>query len=196
MVKRVVKNKTTKYVPKVIPSKIMRAPTVGLGLLGDLSPALGVDLVKHGLVPARPEQTKEIYNMYMNYKDMFPHLRQDYIKRKIEGQECVLFGTCASVISRYKKKTRLGDCHALRGDWISHQSVNLEQGNGDMKKFITTVLKMLDKTGGDFWTCIRTENVRSIGFRQKMGFEIVGEIVWANGTLPGVVMVRRNGAPF
>lgn len=194
MVRRA-KNQTTKPVEAVKLSKPKSKPVKqGLGLLGNISPALGVDLEKYGLVPAMPEQSKEIFQMYMQYKDLFPHLRQDYIERKIQGQECVLYGTCASIISRYKKKTRLGDCHALRGDWISHQSVNLEQGNGHMKKFIEKVIRMIDKEGGDFWTCIRVENVRSISFRKKMGFVEVGEINWMQGKLPGVVMVRRRGA--
>jgi hypothetical protein len=192
MVKRVVINKTTKHIAKVIPSKIPQAPKIGLGLLGDLSPGLGVDLSKHGLIPARPEQTKEIYSMFMQHKDMFPHLRQDYIKRKIETQECVLYGTSTAVVSRYKKKTRLGDCHALRGDWIIHQVTNTEQGNGDILKCVHAILHMQDSVGGDAWACIRSANPRSRGFFAKVGFKEIGEIMWANGALPGVVVYRKG----
>jgi hypothetical protein len=125
---------------------------------------------------------KSIFAPYQ--KTYFPHIRSDYIKRRIERKNVILENGVVIIFGVYKRKQKIGTVTAERGDAHIGQIVTLEQGSGNA----TTILnKFFQEIDTKVWLTVRSENERARSFYVKNGMSEVGDISWSKGTILGKV---------
>ncbi len=82
---------------------------------------------------AKVFQLKEIVRVFQSWRSVFPHVRQDYLKRKILAKECVYHNGVIITFNQYKVRVALGSVTIPKGSYIIHQIVNSKQGNGEAR---------------------------------------------------------------
>ena len=133
------------------------------------------------------EEIKEVYGIFAQYEDVFPHIRFDYVQRKIETGRCVYEDDVVITFTVYKRKQRIGDNnHALKGEVMIHQIVNANPSNGKSSDVLQRFFEYTVE-GKTVWLTVRSDNERAIKFYGKVGFKDVGNICWMKGKLPGKV---------
>jgi hypothetical protein len=136
---------------------------------------------------------KAIYRHFQSHRDIFPHVRQDRLKRRIEASEVIWQDDVIITYQQYKKKTRVGDVQVPRGAVVIHQILNSNQfsGNGGevFEQFFDEIVK---SSGGDLYLSVREENTLACAFYERHGMSVAGKVVWAGGTLPGLIFRRGN----
>ena len=132
-----------------------------------------------------------IVQIFQSWRTIFPHVRQDYIKRKIVAGECVYQEGVVVTFNKYKRKVRLGTVTIPKGSYIIHQIVNAKQGNGCASRVIDRLCDVVARDNEDVYLTVRADNKLARSFYRHKGFEEAGEIIWANGTLPGMVYRKR-----
>jgi hypothetical protein len=94
----------------------------------------------------------------------------------------------SSPTKQYKKRTRVGDVEVPRGAVMLHQIVNSGQFSGAggrvFEKFCAEVVV---PSGGDLYLTVRRENMTACAFYERHGMKAVGTVMWAGGTIPGLV---------
>jgi hypothetical protein len=139
---------------------------------------------------ATQKQAKEIYAIFRKFKDIFPHMRFDYLQRKIDKGECVYKDGVAITYTVYKRKNKIGRCMANKGDAVIHQIVNENPSNGKSRDVLCDFLEQT-VPGRTVWLSVRENNDRACGFYKKMNFKLKGEISWMRGLLAGYVFCRE-----
>lgn len=142
---------------------------------------------------ARLSDLKEIYAQFRKRKDMFPHVRQDKLRRMIEAGQVVWQDGVVITYQQYKKRTRVGEVDIPAGAIMLHQILNSRQSSGAgghvFEQFVREIVK---PSGGDLYLSVRRENVVACSFYTRHGMSVVGKVSWSRGTLPG--LVYRMGA--
>lgn len=117
-------------------------------------------------------------------KTYFPHIRADYIQRKIVSGNVVLEDGVVIIFGVYKRKQKIGTVEAQRGDAHIGQIVTSEQGNGQAKN---VVHRFFNEMNTKVWLTVRSENERARAFYVRNGMQEVGNISWSDGKIPGTV---------
>ena len=143
---------------------------------------------------AAPSDFEEVKNIFYQYKDIFPHIRTDYMMRQIEGGHCILQDSVVITYNFYKRPQRIGTVQAGKFHCILHQIVK------DTNKYTSasSVLKeFFEYTKTDVWLSVRRDNVVAKKFYEKNGMKLMGECFWADETLPGdVYLYQRTRSLF
>lgn len=135
----------------------------------------------------------EIYKLYRSYSYYFPHVRKSKVQHYIESGGLVYDGNVVISFSIYRANVKLGqDSEGLgsvripKGDCMLHQIMSRNQGDGSVYRVFEEFNSVI-KT--PIWTTVRTENIRSLRFMEKVGFSVVGGIRWGKDKqVPGVIM--------
>jgi hypothetical protein len=131
---------------------------------------------------------KEIYGHFEKRKDVFPHVRQDKLRRMIEAGQVVWHDGVIVTYQQYKKKTGVGDIDIPAGSIMLHQILNSRQFSGKggrvFEQFVREIVK---PSGGDLYLSVRKENTVACAFYERHGMTIVGKVSWSGGTLPGLI---------
>jgi hypothetical protein len=131
---------------------------------------------------------KEIHAQFQKRKDVFPHVRQDKLRRMIEVGQVVWQDGVIITYQKYKKRTRVGEIEIPAGSIMLHQILNSNQFSGKggkvLKQFVEEIVK---PSGGDLYLSVRKENAVACSFYERNGMSVVGKVSWAGGTLPGLV---------
>ena len=136
---------------------------------------------------------KAIYRHFHSHRDVFPHIRQDALKRRIEAHQCVYQDGVAITFQKYRKKTRVGEVDIPVGSVMLHQIVNGSQFNGAGRRvFKQFVVEIVKPSGGDLYLSVRRENAVARRFYERHGMKVVGTVAWKNRTIPGLVYRLRN----
>jgi hypothetical protein len=139
---------------------------------------------------------KAIYRHFHSYRDVFPHIRQDGLKRRIEAGQCVYQDGVVITYQQYKKRTRVGNVQVPAGAIMLHQILNSRRFNGAGRKvFRQFVDKIVKSSGGDLYLSVRRENRVACQFYERNGMKIAGAVAWKNSTIPGLVYRLNNGRP-
>lgn len=137
---------------------------------------------------ATPADLKEIYTHFQIRKDVFQHVRQDTLRRRIEVQQCIWQGGVIITYQQYKKRTRVGDVLVPAGAIMLHQIPNSQQFNGAggrvFRQFVDEIVK---PSGGDLYLSVRQENTVACRFYERQGMKVVGTVAWSGGTILGLV---------
>ncbi len=137
---------------------------------------------------ARLSDLKEIYGHFQKRRDVFPHVRQDKLRRMIEAGQVVWQDSVVITYQQYKKRTRVGEVDIPAGAIMLHQILNCQQFSGKggrvFEQFVDEVVKA---SGGDLYLSVRKENAVACSFYERHGMSIVGKVNWSGGTLPGLV---------
>jgi len=137
---------------------------------------------------------KEIYEHFQKHKDIFPHLRQDKLRRMIEAGQVIWQDGVIVTYQRYRRAGRVAatcPVKAKAGDVILHQILNSKQFSGRggevFEQFVKEVVKL---SGGDLYLSVRKENAVACSFYERHGMKVVGTVDWSAGTIPGPVYRR------
>lgn len=145
---------------------------------------------------AKIEQLKEIMNIFRLWKEVFPHVRQDYIQRKTLAQEVIYQSGVVITFNKYKVRVKLGTVTIPKSSYIIHQIVNKNQGNGKAKIILDQFCNMVENDNSDLYLAVRASNELAKTFYVKYGFKLCGSINWDHGKLPGLIYVKRFAKPF
>ena len=131
---------------------------------------------------------KEIFGHFQAHRDVFPHIRQDALNRRIGAHQCVYEDGVVITYQQYKKRTRVGDVQVPAGAIMLHQIFNTNQFNGAgrqiFRRFVNEIVK---PSGGDLYLSVRKENRVACRFYGRQGMKIEGTVAWKNGTISGLV---------
>jgi ribosomal protein S18 acetylase RimI-like enzyme len=116
-------------------------------------------------------------------KSYFPHVRQDYLKKKIATNNVILQDGVVIVFGVYKRKQKIGKVQAQKGDAHIGQIVTIEQGSGNATKVLNEFLSLHKVV----WLTVRAENPRARRFYEKNNMKQVSDISWSDGNILGIV---------
>lgn len=137
---------------------------------------------------AKASELKNIYKLFVNRRDIFPHVRRDALKRRIDNKQCIYENGVVITFQQYKKRTRVGDLDISSGAIMLHQILNGNQFNGAAGRLFDRFFEqVVVSSGGDLYLTVRKENKVARQFYRRHGMRIVGEIAWAGGTIPGFI---------
>jgi FR47-like protein len=140
---------------------------------------------------------KEIYRHFQAHRDVFPHVRQDALKRRIEAHQCIWQNGVIITYQRYKKRTRIGGVQVPAGAIMLHQILNSDQFNGTgsrvFRQFVDEIVK---PSGGDLYLSVRKDNTTACDFYERHGMKVEGTVTWKNRTIPGLIycLLTRAGS--
>ena len=139
---------------------------------------------------ATPEDFEVIKGIFKKHRDVFPYLRFDSLKNKIEEGKVVYDTGVVITYNKYKRKQKLGNVEAKMGDIVIQEIVK-EDGGDAQGVFV----RFVDFVDVDVWLTVRRDNERAKKFYDRVGMELVGEVLWVHGTLSGdVYLYRQNPA--
>ena len=132
------------------------------------------------------EKVKEIFYLH---KKWFPHIRTDYMKRMIAKKNLILENEVVITYNFYKRKQKIGDVQALKGDCILHQIVAKTKGTASdiLQRFFKFVNH--NPLGRRVYLSVRSDNEMAKNFYLKNNMKLIGKTSWSKGTLPGDVFV-------
>ena len=93
-----------------------------------------MDRIHKVLSHATEDDYNQIMDVFKLHKAYFPHIRGDKIKRMIDSKNVVWEDGVLITWNRYKRKQKVGEYQAQKGDCILHQIAARDQGNGSAKK--------------------------------------------------------------
>lgn len=134
---------------------------------------------------ATPEIAREIYAAFYKRKDIFPHIRCDYVTRAVVEGRCVYDDGIIIIFQVYKKTTRVGTVQIPAGSTMLHQILNTYTGTD--KRAAWRVMSEFLFTYPDVHLAVRADNDRARNFYEWNAMRVVGTVEWKNGTMPGVV---------
>jgi phage baseplate assembly protein gpV len=136
-----------------------------------------------------------IYRHFQSHRNVFPHIRRDALRRRIEARQCVYQDGVIITYQRYKKRTRVGDVQVPAGAIMLHQILNSEQFNGAgsrvFRQFVNEIVRV---SGGNLYLSVRKQNEVACRFYERHGMTVAGTVAWSGGTIPG--RVYRLPAPL
>ena len=136
-----------------------------------------MDRIHKVLSHATDDDYNQIMDVFKLHKAYFPHIRGDKIKRMIDSKNVVWEDGVLITWNRYKRKQKVGEYQAQKGDCILHQIAARDQGNGSAKK----VFEKFINDGNferDVLLSVRSENDRARAFYENYGFRVVSDIEW------------------
>jgi len=136
---------------------------------------------------------KAIYRQFQAHRGVFPHIRQDALKRRIEAHQCIYQDGVMITYQQYRKRTHIGDVQIPAGSVMLHQILNSGQFNGAGRKvFRQFVDEIVKPSGGDLYLSVRRENGVACQFYQRNGMKVEGTVAWKDSTIPGLVYRLRS----
>jgi len=136
------------------------------------------------------EDFDTIKGIFKKNREVFPYLRLDSLKNKIEEGKVVYDTGVVITYNKYKRKQKLGNVEAKMGDIVIQEIVKEEGGDAQ-----GVFVRFVDFVDVDVWLTVRRDNERAKKFYDRVGMELVGEVFWVHGTLPGdVYLYRQNPA--
>jgi len=137
------------------------------------------------------DDLKDIYGHFQKFKDIFPHVRQDALKRRIEKKQCIYQDGVVITFQQYKKRTWVGNLLIPAGSIMLHQILNSGQFNGAGRRVFQQFFEeIVEPSQGDLYLSVRADNRTARDFYERNGMRVVGEVNWSGGTLPGVTYAR------
>lgn len=132
-----------------------------------------------------------VKGIFKENRDVFPYLRFDSLKNKIEEGKVVYDKGVVITYNKYKRKQKLGNVQANMGDIVIQEIVKEEGGDAE-----DVFLRFVDFVVEDVWLTVRRDNERAKKFYDRVGMELVGEVFWSKGTIPGdVYLYKQNPGP-
>ena len=134
------------------------------------------------MIHAKLEDFDKIKNIFKGYRDIFPYLRFDSLKNKIEEGKVIYDSGVVITYNKYKRNQKLGNVQAKKGDIVIQEIVKEENGNS-----VDVFNRFADFVQSDIWLTVRRDNQKAKRFYEKVNMKVVGEVVWSKGTLMGDV---------
>jgi hypothetical protein len=140
---------------------------------------------------------KPIHRHFQKHKDIFPHVRQDRLRQRIEANQCIWQDGVVITYQQYRKGTHVGDVQIPAGSIMLHQILNSDQFNGAGNRvFWQFVDEIVKPSGSDLYLSVRRGNAVACRFYERHGMKVAGTVDWKNGTIPGLVYRLITQMPY
>jgi hypothetical protein len=142
---------------------------------------------------AKLSELKTIYGLFSTRIDIFPHIRQDAVRRRIEAKQCIFEDGVAITFQQYKKRTRVGEVDIPAKSIMLHQIVSGNQFSGVGGRVFDRFFEdVVVPGGGDLYLAARSENAVACKFYERHGMKVAGKVSWSGGAIPGLVYHRTQ----
>ena len=148
------------------------------------------------MIHAKENNFEEVKDIFYQYKELFPHIRTDYMRRMIESGNLILDNDVIITYNYYKRnyklvRSSLGEMSQKiimqPNDCILHQ-IAAKNRNGSASEVLQRFFKWTKRR---VFLSVRSENVIAKRFYEKNGMKLVGQTSWTldgvKGALPGDV---------
>jgi hypothetical protein len=143
---------------------------------------------------ADPLDLKTIYGIFSTRPDIFPHVRQDTLRRRIENKQCIYEDGVVITYQQYRRSTHVGEVDIPAKSIMLHQVINGDQFNGaGGRVFDLFFEEIVVPSGGDLYLTVRYGNAVACGFYERHGMKVAGKVAWSGGTIPGLVYRKSLG---
>jgi hypothetical protein len=137
---------------------------------------------------ARLSELKSIYSLFASHREIFPHVRQDYLRRRIEARQCIYEDVVVITFQQYKKLTPVGNIKIPAKSVMLHQIVNSQQGSGAGSRVFDRFFdEIVVPSGGDLYLSVRSGNEVACRFYERHGMKVAGKVAWSGGTISGLI---------
>ena len=133
----------------------------------------------------------EVWKIFNNNKEWFPHVRSIHVKNRLNWGQVILQDGVLITQQVYQQTRKIGkdtDVRVEAGSHMIHQIVNSVKGSGNAEKVIK---EYFDHVGTDVYLTVRSENKPANRFYEKVGMKNIGHITWSNGKMPGNVWQKE-----
>lgn len=137
-----------------------------------------------------------IVAIFKQHRNIFPHVRTDYIRRMIKAGRCFINNGVVITFTKYVRKNKIGSTViAPKGSICIKQIATANPGNGKTIEELENFMAMWNPNQLCFLS-VRENNHRAIKFYNKTGFCESGSIEWNSknsptGKISGIVFSRR-----
>ena len=138
------------------------------------------------------ENFDEVWNIFQNNKEWFPHVRTSHVRNRLSWGQVILQDGVVITQQQYKRNGKIGkdsDVDVKKGDYIIHQIINSNPSNGNAKKVIK---EYFDYVNQNVYLTVRSENIVANRFYEKVGMTKVGYINWSKGKMKGNVWCSKK----
>ena len=97
-----------------------------------------------------------VKGIFKENRDVFPYLRFDSLKNKIEEGKVVYDKGVVITYNKYKRKQKLGNVEAKMGDIVIQEIVKEEGGSA-----VDVFVRFVDFVEEDVWLTVRRDNKRA-----------------------------------
>ena len=149
------------------------------------------------MIHAKENNFEEVKDIFYQYKELFPHIRTDYMRRMIESGNLILDNDVIITYNYYKRnyklvRSSLGEMSQKiimqPNDCILHQ-IAAKNRNGSASEALQRFFKWTKRR---VFLSVRSDNVIAKKFYEKNGMKLVSHTSWLNGTIPGDVYMYDN----
>jgi hypothetical protein len=143
---------------------------------------------------AQSDELKTIYTLFACRRDIFPHVRQDALRRRIDAKQCIYEDGVVITFQQYKKLTPVGNLKIPAKSVMLHQVINGNQFSGSGGRvFERFVDEIVVPSGGDLYLTVRSDNTVACQFYGRHGMKVAGKVAWSGGTIPGLIYCKKLG---
>ena len=128
-----------------------------------------------------------VWKVFQDNKEWFPHVWNTKVKKRLINNELIFQDGVVITYSKSKRNGKIGrdtDVSITKGDYVIHQIINSNPRNGNAEKVIR---EYFDHVSQDVYLTVRSENIAANKFYEKVGMNMVGNISWSKGKMPGNV---------
>ena len=143
------------------------------------------------LARASLDDASAILRAFTARRDIFPHIRADYVRRMVAAGTVIYDRGVIIVYHQYRRSGRVGTVLIPAGAVMLHQILNTYTHPSAAKPVIAEFFAEFPLV----FLSVRAENARARAFYVSNGMREVGTVVWKNGTLPGVVYQKGELVP-
>ncbi len=128
-----------------------------------------------------------VWKVFQDNKEWFPHVWNTKVKKRLINNELIFQDGVVITYSKSRRNGKIGrdtDVSITKGDYVIHQIINSNPRNGNAEKVIR---EYFDYVSQDVYLTVRSENIAANKFYEKVGMNMVGNISWSKGKMPGNV---------
>ena len=147
---------------------------------------------------AKETDFEKVKDIFYQYKELFPHIRTDYMRRMIESGNLILDNDVIITYNYYKRnykwdKSSMGEMNQKiimqPNDCILHQ-IAAKYHNGSASQVLQKFFEFVNPRR--VFLSVRSDNEIAKKFYLKNNMKLVGTTSWARGTLPGDVYLYET----
>jgi len=136
-----------------------------------------------------------IYGLFRERRNVFPHIRKDYLERMIAKDKCIYEEEVVIIYNIYKVATHIGfNTRTTTGDCVLKQIIGI-QGGGKTSESLNQFfdyLNNLPNYSGKLYLSVRNDNDRAKKFYERTGMKLIDNTAWSNGTILGDIYFKQT----
>jgi RimJ/RimL family protein N-acetyltransferase len=153
------------------------------------------------MIHAKEQDFEKVKDIFYQHKELFPHIRTDYMRRMIESGNLILDNDVIITYNYYKRnyklvRSSLGEMNQniimQPNDCVLHQ-IAAKNRDGSASEVLQRFFKWTKRR---VFLSVRSENVIAKRFYEKNGMKLIGKTSWTKdgqkNALPGDIYLYDN----